>query len=188
MKRILGLILSLVIGTALFVACGSPSTNRPTTNLSQTPTPTGVVVPGGASKKGNYNLEVSFKGFIDVTHSTITYGPNTAKVYLENKANTYEGKYEGVFDAKMTGKCEGFGTFPVSYDVTAAKEDEFGDLDFSVKESKDASAFVSCLGSSGSDTEPTKTKTYAFKLPAEDGASKTFTEWAITLTFTLKKQ
>ena len=137
-----------------------------------------------------WSLEVSFNGFIDVSHSTITYGPNTVVVYLETKANTYEGKYEGVFDAKMTGKCEGFGTFPVSYDVTASKEDEFGDLDFSVKESMGASATVFCLGGSGSDTEPTKTNTYTFKLPAEDGASHTesIPPGYVTLTFTLKKR
>jgi hypothetical protein len=138
---------------------------------------------------GKYILEVSYKGFIDVTHSTITYGPNTAKIYLETNANTYEGKYEGVFDAKMTGKCEGPGTFPVSYDVTATKEDEFGEMDFSVKGSRGASVTITCEGwGSGSDTEATKKNTYTFKLPAEDGASKTYAEGAITLTFTLKKR
>jgi hypothetical protein len=135
-----------------------------------------------------YNLEVLYKGSIDVTHSIITYGPNIAEVHLEDKGNSYAGKFESVFDAKMTGKCDGFGTFPVSYDVTATKEDDFGEMDFIVKETKGKSAVVSCEGKSGMDTELTKTKTYTFKLTAEDGASTTFTipPGYITLTFTLK--
>ena len=140
---------------------------------------------------GKWILEVLYKGFIDVTHSTITIGPNTAKIYLESKGDgSYVGSYEGVFDAEMTGECEIFGTFPVSYDVTASKEDEFGDLDFSVKESKGAFATGVCRGRSSSDTEPTKTNTYTFKLPAEDGASHTesIPPGYITLTFTLKKR
>lgn len=137
-----------------------------------------------------YNLEVLYKGSIDVTHSIITYGPNTAVVHLEDKGDSYAGKFESVFDAKMTGKCNGSGTFPVSYEVTATKEDEFGEMDFIVKETKGATAVVACMGKSGTDTEPTKTKTYTFKLTAEDGASITFTipPGYITLTFTLKKK
>ena len=33
---------------------------------------------------GKYMLEVLYKGSISVTHSTITYGPNTVKIYLES--------------------------------------------------------------------------------------------------------
>jgi hypothetical protein len=137
-----------------------------------------------------YNLEVLYKGSIDVTHSIITYGPSTAVIQLEDKGDSYAGKLESVFDAKMTGKCNGSGTFPVFYEVTATKEDEFGEMDFIVKETKGASAVVACMGKSGTDTEPTKTKTYTFKLTAEDGASITFTipPGYIALTFTLKKK
>lgn len=138
---------------------------------------------------GKYDLEVSYKGFMDLNHTTITWGPNTAVIYLEpNGEGTYEGKIESVFDAEATGMCEGTGTFPVSYDVTATKEDEFGEMDFSVNGSRRRSAVGTCMGQSGSFTAPTITKTYTFKLPAEDGASKTFSEASITLTFTLKKR
>jgi hypothetical protein len=144
------------------------------------------------SAGGKYVLEVLFQGFISVTHSTITYGPNTATVDLENKQGTHEGSYEGIFDAKMTGECTGSGTFPVTYDVTA-KEVKVGnqdELDFSVKETQGAMAAVSCWGGSGGVTEPTKTNTYTFTLPLEDGASKTYSipPGYVTLTFTLRKQ
>jgi hypothetical protein len=142
---------------------------------------------------GKYILEVLYKGFISVTHSTITYGPNTAKVHLESDGNgTHRGKYETVFDATMTGECTGSGVFPVSYDVTA-KEVKFGDqdeLDFSVNETKGRAATVSCWGGSGGVSIPVATKTYTFSVPPEDGASKTFSipPGYVSLTFTLRKQ
>ena len=138
-------------------------------------------------------LEILYKGFISVTHSTITYGPNTAMVYMGQSADgTYTGSYESVFDATMTGECTGSGTFPVTYDITA-KEVKFGDqdeLDFTVNETKGRAATVSCWGGSGGVSIPVQTKTYTFSLAPEDGASWTHSipPGYVTLTFTLRKR
>ena len=142
---------------------------------------------------GKYVLEVLYKGSISVSHSTITYGPNTAKVYLESDGNgTHTGSHEDRFDATMTGECTWSGVFPVAYDVIA-KEVKFGDqdeLDFSVNETKGRAATVSCWGGSGGVSIPVTTNTYTFRLPPEDGASKTFSipPGYVSLTFTLRKQ
>jgi hypothetical protein len=138
-------------------------------------------------------LEILYKGSISVTHSTITYGPNTAKVYLgRSNDGTYTGSYESVFDAEMTGECTGSGTFPVTYDITA-KEVKFGDqdeLDFTVDETKGRAATVSCWGGSGGVSLPIQTNNYTFSLAAEDGASWTHSipPGYVTLTFTLRKR
>ena len=142
---------------------------------------------------GKYILEVLYKGSISVSHSSITYGPNTAKVYLESDGNgTHTGSHEDRFDATMTGECTGSGVFPVAYDVVA-KEVKFGDqdeLDFSVKETKGRAATVSCWGGSGGVSIPITTNTYTFSLPPEEGASKTYSipPGYVSLTFTLRKQ
>lgn len=144
---------------------------------------------------GKYNLEVSWKGTYTLPSGleTVTYGPNTAKVYLEPKGDgTYEGKYESVFDAKVTGVCIATGTIPVTFNITA-KEVKFGDqdeLEFSVKRSHVFSWATICpeIGLSGGSTSPTITHTHTFTLPAEDGASETSTSIGPIWTFTLKKR
>jgi hypothetical protein len=181
-------VLSLIVLSLTALAC-SQSPPRVQEQAAATPSPSPSPL---TSAGGKYVLEVLYQGFISVTHSTITYGPNTAKVYLENKQGTHEGGYEGEFDAKMTGECTGSGTFPVSYDVSA-KEVKVGnqdELDFSVKETKGAMAAVACWGGSGGVTQPTKTNNYTFTLPPEVGASKTYSipPGYVTLTFTLRKQ
>ena len=191
MKRIFGLILSLVIGTALLEACGSTATTRPITDLSQTPTPTSVLIPGITSKKGdsNFSLQVSMDGTISRPDGTITYGPNTAMIPLEIKQNTYEGSYVGEFNAKVTGECNGAATYPVTFNVTAKGAKE---LDFSVKSSIGMTMTGSCGTAGGSIKIPPATGTLTFKLPAEDGASKVYDmplggSGKLTITFTLKK-
>lgn len=140
-----------------------------------------------------YILEVSMKGSFSDSGSTITYGPNTAKVYLEVRDGTYVGSYEGVFDAKVTGECNGFGTYPVTFNVTA-KEDEFGDLDFSVESSMGMAMAGSCKGAGGSvSMPPVKGKPRTFTLPAEEGASKVYSmplggSGNITITYTLRRK
>jgi hypothetical protein len=143
-----------------------------------------------------YNLEVSFSGSYTLPNGleSYIYGPNTAVVHLEKKGDgTYEGKYESVFDVKVTGVCNAIGTAPVTINVTA-KEVKFGgedELEFSVKTSYVIITTYICpaLGMSGeAPPSPTITDTHTFTLPAEDGASQTSTKYSINWTFTLKKR
>jgi len=133
----------------------------------------------------NYSLQVSKSGTVTVGNSTVTYGPNTMTIPLERNDKTYTGNYEGVFDDTTTGECQGFGTFPVTYDVTAT-EDEFGDLDFTIKTTVGMSIAISCGPDSGGSLNKQNLKgTLTFTLPEYDGASKTYGTDAIT-TFTLR--
>jgi hypothetical protein len=144
---------------------------------------------------GKYILEVSWKGTYTLPNGliTATYGPNTAKIYLEPRGDgTYEGKYESVFDGKVTGECPGTMTAPITFNVTA-KEVKFGDqdeLEFSVKRSHWFYTMSTGGGicPKGETTGPTVTHTHTFTLPIEDGASETFTSLGPIWTFTLKKR
>ena len=139
----------------------------------------------------HFILLVSHQGSMSLSTGTVTYGPNIAFIHFEKKGSDYEGNYSGEFDAEATGKCSGFGTFPVTFNVTA-KEDEFGDLDFSVQTTMAATVVGSCSGNGFSGSAPTVTNTRTFTLPATDGASKVYSmptggKGNLTWTFTLKK-
>lgn len=189
MRRIPFVLYLIVLPFTALVCNQSPPRVQEQAAATPSPSPSPSPLTSAGAK---YALEVLYQGYISVTHSTITYGPNTATIDLENKQGTHEGSFERVFEAKMTGDCTGTGTFPVSYDVTATevKVGNQDQLDFSVQETKGAMTAVSCRGASGGVTQPTKTNTYTFTFPPEDGASKTYSipPGYVTLTFTLRKQ
>jgi hypothetical protein len=113
-------------------------------------------------------------------------------VHLEKKGDgTYTGKFESVFDTKITGVCNGTGTAPITFNITA-KEVKFGDqdeLEFTLTRSHwfyTMSTGGNCP--KGETTSPNVTKTHTFTLPAEDGASQTFTSLGPNWTFMLKKK
>ena len=181
-RRIAFVLLLIVLPLTAFACNGSPPLSQGEATATASPTPVLPIATGG-----NYILEVSWAGNYTLPNGliTATYGPNTAKVYLEPSGDTYVGSYTGVFDAAVTGTCTATGAIPVTFDVTA-KEGEFQDLDFSVNRSYVWSWATICPGLSGGSTSPTLTYTYTFSLPAEDGASKTFSQGGPTWTFTLK--
>jgi hypothetical protein len=116
------------------------------------------------------------------------YGPDTALIPLGLKNGTYTGSHEGQFHATATGMCNATAPVPVTFDITA-KEDEFGDLEFTITRSYSFSWNTVCPGVSGASTTPTQTITDTFILPSENGASKTFSNAAggPAVTYTLKK-
>jgi hypothetical protein len=139
----------------------------------------------------HFKLQVSLQGSLSLAATTITWGPNIALISFEKKGSDYTGSYSGEFDAEAAGKCSGYGTYPVTFNVTA-KEDEFQDLDFSVQTSMAGMVAVSCFGAGGSGSMPPVTNTRTFTLPPTDGASKVYSapmgaSGNLSLTFTLKK-
>ena len=174
--------------TALF--CNpSPVLTQGNATATASPTP----APGLAIAKpagGTLNLQVSWEGNYSMPNGAVavTYGPDTVTIPLEFKDGTYTGSYAGAFHAAATGLCTATGTFPVTFDITA-KEDEFQGLDFTVNRSLTWSWDTVCPGVSGGSTSPMPTDTFTFNLPAEDGASKTYSNpsGGPELTFTLNK-
>jgi hypothetical protein len=136
-----------------------------------------------------FSLQVVMKGHTSIGGSELTYGPNTVWIALEDKGDdTSKGNFEGTFNATVFGECNGAGTFPVTFDVTAV-EDRFEVMKIEVKLSLGGVISITCLGASGSGTMPTTKNTFNFELPAEEGATKDYSNpssW-ISLTFTLRR-
>jgi hypothetical protein len=137
-----------------------------------------------------YNLQVSFTGSISNANMTTVYGPNTMVVFLEDKGKTYEGKYSSVLDGKVTGFCDGFIVWPFSIEVTAIKDEDFGDLVFSVKTTmREPWTLGECQGLSGNmKAGAIIVPPRSFRLATEIGSSATFTEGPVTWTYTLIKR
>jgi hypothetical protein len=141
-----------------------------------------------------YILEVDLKGSVSDSGSTLTYGPNKYKIYLEKKdAGLYTGKTESVYDFKLTGKCESFGAPPIAFDVTA-KEDELRDLEFFVKSDITMLMAGKCHTAKGAlPRQQFSGEMLPFTLPEVDGASyKKSMPMAgggdLTITFTLREK
>jgi hypothetical protein len=141
-----------------------------------------------------YILEVELKGSVSDSGSTLTYGPNKYKIYLEKKeAGLYTGKLEHVYDFKLTGKCKSEGAPPIAFDVTA-KEDELRDLEFLVKTNITMVMSGSCETAKGSLPRTSVAGTMPpFTLPEIDGASfeKSMPmggSGKLTITFTLREK
>lgn len=135
-----------------------------------------------------YNLEVSMEGTADLGDFTVVYGPNSATIPLGLQDGVYTGSYQGMFTATMSGVCSGNATYPVTFDVTA-REDEFQDLDFSVKASIGIVGAGQCDDAAGSVNRPPTTGILTFTLPAKDGASKVYDSGGVVKTsFTLKNR
>ncbi len=137
---------------------------------------------------GKYNLDVSWSGSFASPDgfANVTYGPNTATVFLESAgAGSYKGSYKGVFDASVSGMCQASGTVPVNFDVTA-KEDELNELEISVTLTHSFTWNTTCPGVSGSATTPTFTFAKTFNLAPVDGESRDFTDGARVWTLTLR--
>jgi hypothetical protein len=136
-----------------------------------------------------YNLQVTWKGNYTLPNGaqTMTFGPNTVVVHLEDKGSTYEGKYESVFDGKVSGICNGSITWPELIEVTADKDEQFEDLAFSVKTTmREPWTLATCQGSTikpkaGAINVPQ----HDFRLADESGSSRTITEGPYTWTYTL---
>jgi len=136
----------------------------------------------------SYSMQVSVDGSANVEDTVVTYGPDTATIPLELNNGTYTGSYSGQFhDSTKSSDCTGSGVFPVSFDVTA-KKDEFNDMEITMNNAIGAAITVACDGSSASKNIPITKYTKTFTLPAEDGASKkdTTPDGAVTWTYTLK--
>jgi hypothetical protein len=121
------------------------------------------------------------------------YGPDKAMINLESTGDAYQGNYEGAFDVTVTGLCNKYDSFPVTFDATTPKENEFRYLDFSVKMSLGYTFAPSCLSGDPPIKMPPVTDTLTFTLPAKDGASKLYRisgggAGKLTLIFTLRKQ
>ena len=177
-------LLSILPLSALFC---NPSPVLTQGNATATASP----VPGLAIAKpagGTFSLQVSWEGTYSLPNGAISviYGPDTATIPLELKDGTYTGSYAGAFHAAATGVCTATGSVPVTFDITA-KEDGSQGLDFSVNRSLTWSWDTQCPGVSGGSTSPIPTVSFTFNLPAEDGASKTFSSASggPVLTFTL---
>jgi len=141
-----------------------------------------------------YTLEVHMEGNVDLEDLHAKYGPNTGKIYLEKKDEAYVGHYEAAWDFEATSSdCEGFGTYPVTFNVTATKsEGDQLDLDFSVESSMGVMGVFSCPDAGGAINRPPVTGTLTFMLPAEDGASKVYSLPGgvganLAITFTLRR-
>jgi len=168
MKKTFGLILSLLIGTALLAACGSTA-------------------------KSNFGLQISMEGVVDIPGFVKgTFGPDTAWIPLEPKqvTETYMGSYSGEFHAKMTEGCNVNVKYPVTFNVTAKGTKE---LDISVNTSIAMGEVYVCPDVSGSYNKPPTKGVITFTLPAVNGASYVWnapkSEYgSLTWTFTLKKQ
>jgi len=134
-----------------------------------------------------YNLQVTFNGTFSSAAGTMVFGPNTVVVHLEDKGKLYEGKFESVFDGRVTGRCNGSITWPVKIDVTGTKYEEKKELIFSVKTTTDKPMTrVDCQGfnlnfQAGVLTVPP----HLFRIAEEGGATYSVTEDPITWTYTL---
>jgi hypothetical protein len=117
-----------------------------------------------------YSLEVSVEGTISIPDGSIQWHPATVTIPLGRKNGIYTGNYQGEFKATQSGNCSGEGTIPETFDVTA-KENEFGDLEFTINRTTSVSASGSCPSGSGSNTIPPISYTLTFTLPVRDGAS-----------------
>jgi len=137
----------------------------------------------------SFGLEVSLEGSADLGGISVTYGPDTITIPLVlNKNDSYTGSYSGQFHATISGSdCSGSGVYPVSFDVTA-KKDEFDEMTITTKNSVGAAISVACSDSSASRSIPPTKYTKTFTLPAEDGASKknTTPDGNVTWTYMLK--
>jgi hypothetical protein len=137
-----------------------------------------------------YNLRVSFYTTHTDAYKTMTYGPNTVTVCLENKGNTYRGKFESVFDGKLKGDCQGNVTWPVALDVTGTRDKESGDLVFMVNTTlREPWTLGSCPGMQS--TPPLDTFAvlpHTFRLPVEDRASVVLPEGPVTWVYTLVRK
>jgi hypothetical protein len=138
-----------------------------------------------------FSLQISWHGtFSQVGGLLAQYGPDTATVTLNQAAaNSYAGSYNGDFHGTLSGFCNAAVTWPVSFEVTASGHAS-GDLDLTVKSTVAKPTTVgSCQGLSGSPrVGAIIVAPQSFTLPAEGGASKTWTADPITWTYTLKKQ
>lgn len=202
--------LCIVLPLALHGCSGTrlPQANGPTA----TSTPKGsqgnllVDTPTATSSAGNvpsrptapttpdnskFSLQISWHGtFSQVGGLLAQYGPDTATVTLnQTAANSYEGSYSGQFNGTTSGFCNATVAWPVSFEVTASGHAS-GDLDVTVKSTVSKPTTVgACQGLSGSPrVGAIIVAPQTFTLPAEDGASKTWTVDPITWTYTLKKQ
>ncbi len=141
----------------------------------------------------NYILEFTREGNLSAGGITIHWGPDTAIIPLGLKDGNYTGSQKGSFHATVSGKCTGTYNYPESAEVTA-KEDEFGDLEFSVSVTMSMAGTLTCPGAGGGGPlgNAPVTFTRTFTLPFEDGASKVFTipmgSGQTVDTFTLKKR
>lgn len=155
-------------------------------NATATPSPA-LPLSIATSADSEFSLQVSWAGNYSLPSglATATYGPDTVTIPLESRGDTYVGTYEGIWHAIVTGTCTAAGSHPVSFNVTAPKN-EFGDLDLSVERSIIWSWDTVCPGLSGGSTSSKQTYTYTFTLPREYGASKTFSPGGPTWTFVLK--
>jgi hypothetical protein len=195
-------LLSIVLPLSSYVCSWSPSVpqeNGPTATsspkasqgnvLAETPTPTASAgnlparpTAATAPSGSKYSLEISWQGTLSNVGFVAHYGPDTAPVTLnKTNANTYEGSYSGEFHGAVTGVCNASITWPASFEVTASEHGS-GDLDVSVKTSLSKPTTVgSCQGLAGSPrVGAIIVAPQAFTLPAEDGASKTYTADPIT--------
>jgi hypothetical protein len=136
-------------------------------------------------------LQISWQGTLSLAGLyDMQYGPDTATVVLSRTAaNTYAGSYSGNFRGRLTGRCNAASSWPVSFEVTA-NEQGSGDLGVTVKTTIAKPATVgSCEGLSGPPhVGAIQVPVHNFTVPADDGASKAFTEGPITWTYSLKKQ
>ncbi len=179
-------LLSILPLTALF--CNpSPVLTQGNATATASPTPAlSIAIPAG----GTFSLQVSWEGNYSLPNgaAAVTYGPDTVTIPLGFKDGTYAGSYTGVFHAAVTGVCTATGTIPVTFYITATDDGSQG-LDFSVNRSLTWSWDTVCPGVSGGSTSPIPTVTFTFNLPAEDGASKTYSNpsGGPELTFTLNK-
>lgn len=138
-----------------------------------------------------YILEFTREGNLSAGGITVHWGPDTAIIPLGLKSGNYTGSQNGSFHATVSGKCNGTYNYPESAEVTA-KEDEFGDLEFSVIVTMSMAGTLTCPGGGGPLGNAPVTFTRTFTLPFEDGASKVFTvpmgSGQTVDTFTLKKR
>jgi hypothetical protein len=133
-----------------------------------------------------FSLQVSMEGSITTPSGTITYGPNKVTIPLWSWKDSYEGSWQGEFNATVTGECSGTATYPVVLHVSAKGTDQ---LDFYVESSLGMAMVGSCNGAGGGAGMPPVTGTTTFNLPAVDGASYTSPRSrAVKLSFTLKRE
>jgi hypothetical protein len=153
-------------GGAEIVRPGSPAA----------PTATQVFLPNYRDLQG-FDLAIDWRGTYKLDNMTAVYGPNTVAVVMNRKSTTtydwkYEGKYGTTFDGSVTGFCNAAITWPVLFDITAYKNDAFGELNFTVVTTMGTPQTVgSCQGLEGPPRAGNiVVPIHTFKLAAEEGA------------------
>jgi hypothetical protein len=137
---------------------------------------------------GKYYLEVAMEGIIPFEDGEIHWGPEKATITLRRENGIYTGTYRGQFKAVgSTHNCSDEVTYPEYFEVTA-KENEFGDLGFSVNHKEDGfHGMITCNGDTEIFDGPPFEEKLTFTLPVKDGASWSTNDGVITWTYTLRE-